>query len=177
MAPHRPTEPVWFLCSLGVDPDRQGSGLGRAVIRPGLEAADSAGLSSFLETSDKRNVRFYRNFGFEVSAEYSLPGGGPEPGPWHADPERELLGQRRRLAPVARRKGVYEGLEDGRIALTGDVGRATEVRVHEKAPRALCAAGGLSSVHSALLRGTEDTNAFGLVRDTGFEPVTSTVSR
>ncbi|CAM3688515.1 Mycothiol acetyltransferase [Nocardiopsis gilva] len=77
MAPHRPTEPVWFLCSLGVDPDRQGSGLGRAVIRPGLEAADSAGLSSFLETSDKRNVRFYRNFGFEVSAEYSLPGGGP----------------------------------------------------------------------------------------------------
>ncbi|MFI9231636.1 GNAT family N-acetyltransferase [Streptomyces rimosus] len=77
LGPHRPTEPVWFLGSVGVDPDRQGRGLGGAVIRPGLEAADVAGVPAFLETSDERNVRFYERLGFEVTAECVLPGGGP----------------------------------------------------------------------------------------------------
>ncbi|MFH8408903.1 GNAT family N-acetyltransferase [Streptomyces sp. NPDC018019] len=77
MAPHRPTEPVWFLGSVGVDPDRQGRGLGRAVIRPGLAAADAAGVPAFLETADERNVRFYEHLGFEVTADLVLPGGGP----------------------------------------------------------------------------------------------------
>ncbi|KWT58278.1 puromycin N-acetyltransferase [Streptomyces albus subsp. albus] len=77
MGPHRPTEPVWFLGSVGVDPDRQGRGLGGAVIRPGLEAADAAGVPAFLETSDERNVRFYERLGFQVTADYVLPGGGP----------------------------------------------------------------------------------------------------
>ncbi|MBB6174378.1 GNAT superfamily N-acetyltransferase [Nocardiopsis mwathae] len=77
MAPHRPTQPVWFLGSVGVAPDRQGSGLGGAVLRPGIEAADRAGVPAFLETSDVRNVRFYRRLGFEVSAEYEIPDGGP----------------------------------------------------------------------------------------------------
>ncbi|GAA1981640.1 GNAT family N-acetyltransferase [Nocardiopsis rhodophaea] len=77
MAPHRPTDPVWFLGSVGVEPDRQGEGLGAAVIRPGVDEADRAGVPCFLETSDERNVRFYRRLGFEVTAEYTLPGGGP----------------------------------------------------------------------------------------------------
>ncbi|MEU4203608.1 GNAT family N-acetyltransferase [Streptomyces sp. NPDC039022] len=77
MGPHRPTEPVWFLGSVGVDPGRQGQGLGGAVIRPGLEAAEQAGVPAFLETSDERNVRFYERLGFEVTADYPLPGGGP----------------------------------------------------------------------------------------------------
>ncbi|MFF3766878.1 GNAT family N-acetyltransferase [Streptomyces sp. NPDC001922] len=77
MGSHRPTEPVWFLGSVGVDPEQQGKGLGAAVIRPGLRAADEAGVPAFLETSDERNVRFYGRLGFEVTAAYALPGGGP----------------------------------------------------------------------------------------------------
>ncbi|MEV5593260.1 GNAT family N-acetyltransferase [Streptomyces sp. NPDC052496] len=77
MGVHRPTEPVWFLGSVGVDPGCQGRGLGGAVVRPGLEAADAAGLPAFLETSDIRNVRFYERLGFQVTAEYPLPDGGP----------------------------------------------------------------------------------------------------
>ncbi|MFI9627931.1 GNAT family N-acetyltransferase [Streptomyces sp. NPDC052042] len=77
MQPHRPTEPVWFLGSVGVDPEQQGRGLGAAVIRPGLLAAEEAGVPAFLETSDERNVRFYEHLGFEVTADYPLPGGGP----------------------------------------------------------------------------------------------------
>lgn len=77
MRPHRPTTPVWFLGSVGVHPDHQGGGLGRAVIRPGLEAADAAGTPAYLETSLERNVAFYRRLGFDVTAEVELPGEGP----------------------------------------------------------------------------------------------------
>lgn len=77
LSPHRPTEPVWFLGTVGVDPARQGGGLGRAVLRPGMEAAERDGVPAFLETSDERNVRFYEHLGFEVTADVPLPGGGP----------------------------------------------------------------------------------------------------
>ncbi|RDI50759.1 GNAT family N-acetyltransferase [Nocardia mexicana] len=77
MAPHRPVEPVWFLGTVGVDPDRQGRGLGRAVIEPGLQAAQQDRVPAFLETSDETNVRFYERLGFTVTAEVDLPDNGP----------------------------------------------------------------------------------------------------
>ncbi|MGW1678947.1 GNAT family N-acetyltransferase [Saccharopolyspora sp. NPDC002376] len=77
MQPHRPTEPVWFLATVGVRPDRQGRGLGRAVLEPGLHAADAADVPCFLETSLESNLHFYRKLGFEVTAEVDLPDGGP----------------------------------------------------------------------------------------------------
>lgn len=77
MAPHRPTEPVWFLGTVGVDPARQGSGLGRAVLTPGIEAAAAAGVPAFLETSDQNNVQLYKRLGFDVTAEVDIPDGGP----------------------------------------------------------------------------------------------------
>ncbi|WP_433871724.1 GNAT family N-acetyltransferase [Saccharopolyspora sp. CA-218241] len=75
--PHRPREPAWFLGTVGVLPDRQGRGLGRAVVEPGLRAADEQGAPAYLETSLPGNVAFYRGLGFEVVAEVELPGGGP----------------------------------------------------------------------------------------------------
>ncbi|WP_369203976.1 GNAT family N-acetyltransferase [Streptomyces sp. PU-14G] len=77
LAPHRPAEPAWFLGTVGVDPAAQGGGLGSAVVRAGLAAADEAGQPAFLETSDEGNVRFYRKLGFTVTAEVALPDGGP----------------------------------------------------------------------------------------------------
>ncbi len=77
LAPHRPVEPVWFLGTVGVDPDSQGRGLGSAVIRPGLAAAERAGVPAFLETSEKRNVGFYERLGFRVTATVEIPDGGP----------------------------------------------------------------------------------------------------
>ncbi|MCP2287995.1 GNAT family N-acetyltransferase [Nocardia amikacinitolerans] len=77
LAPHRPAEPAWFLGTVGVDPDEQGRGLGAAVIRPGLAAAERAGVSAFLETSEERNVGFYERLGFRVTAAVDLPDGGP----------------------------------------------------------------------------------------------------
>ncbi|WP_309060792.1 GNAT family N-acetyltransferase [Streptomyces sp.] len=77
LAPHRPSGPVWFLATVGVDPCAQGAGLGTAVLRPGLAAAEHAGCAAFLETSDARNVRFYERLGFTVTAEVPLPDNGP----------------------------------------------------------------------------------------------------
>ncbi|NKY59248.1 GNAT family N-acetyltransferase [Nocardia flavorosea] len=77
MHPHRPIEPVWFLGTVGVDPTRRGSGLGRAVIEPGLTAAAREGAAAFLETSTAENVRFYEHLGFHVTAEVDIPDGGP----------------------------------------------------------------------------------------------------
>ncbi len=77
LTPHRPRGPVWFLGTIGVDPAHQGKGLGRAVIEPGIMAAEKAGVPAYLETSTEANVRFYRRLGFEVTAEVELPGDGP----------------------------------------------------------------------------------------------------
>ncbi|WP_346347349.1 GNAT family N-acetyltransferase [Streptomyces sp. YIM 121038] len=38
---------MWFLGTVGVDPARQGAGLGRAVLRPGLETAERDGVPAF----------------------------------------------------------------------------------------------------------------------------------
>lgn len=77
LEPYRPTRPVWFLATVGVDPDDQGRGLGAAVLRPGIEAAERSGHPAFLETSSERNVKFYERLGFEITAEVPLPDGGP----------------------------------------------------------------------------------------------------
>jgi GNAT superfamily N-acetyltransferase len=77
LAPHRPTEPVWFLGTVGVRPEVQGKGLGREIVRPGLLAAEEAGVPAFLETSDERNVRFYQRLGFVITAEVAIPDDGP----------------------------------------------------------------------------------------------------
>ena len=53
---HVPAEPLWYLDQLGVDPSRQGEGLGRALVRFGLDRAAEAGLPAFLETARERNL-------------------------------------------------------------------------------------------------------------------------
>lgn len=59
----------WILETLGVRPECQGAGLGRALVRAGLSAVSaSAGRGVALETSDERNVRLYERVGFTVCA-------------------------------------------------------------------------------------------------------------
>jgi ribosomal protein S18 acetylase RimI-like enzyme len=67
----------WYLMVLGVDPPRQGQGLGGALIAPILERADREGLPCYLETMKEINVTFYRKHGFEVVVDDVIPKGGP----------------------------------------------------------------------------------------------------
>jgi ribosomal protein S18 acetylase RimI-like enzyme len=72
-----PAEPGWYLDRVGVDPDRQAAGLGRALVQFGLDRASAAGLPAFLETATERNVAYYVSLGFRVADVGDVPGDGP----------------------------------------------------------------------------------------------------
>ncbi|MGW8136716.1 GNAT family N-acetyltransferase [Sphingomonas zeae] len=74
---HFPSEPFWYLHIAGVDPARQGRGLGGASIRAGLARCDADGVSAYLETATESNVGLYARLGFELTGEWSVPKGGP----------------------------------------------------------------------------------------------------
>ncbi|MEG3175000.1 GNAT family N-acetyltransferase [Sphingomonas sp. RB3P16] len=74
---HFPAEPCWYLHIAGCDPAAQGRGLGAAAVRAGLDRIAGSGLPAYLETATERNLPFYRALGFELTAEWSVPKGGP----------------------------------------------------------------------------------------------------
>jgi len=74
---HLPSEPCWFLDVVAVAPAAQGQGLGRALVRHGLQRARAGGCPAFLETGNPRNVPFYESLGFQVVGQERAPDGGP----------------------------------------------------------------------------------------------------
>jgi ribosomal protein S18 acetylase RimI-like enzyme len=56
----------WYLWAIGVDPSCQGQGIGGMLMQPVLAGADADGLPCYLETSNERNVPFYKKYGFTV---------------------------------------------------------------------------------------------------------------
>jgi ribosomal protein S18 acetylase RimI-like enzyme len=72
-----PDERHMYLAVLGVDPDRQGQGIGSQLIRPGLDLCDREGLPAYLETGKEANLAFYGRHGFHVVDEIALPKGPP----------------------------------------------------------------------------------------------------
>lgn len=69
MGAHHPTDPVWYLPFIGVDPQAQGRGVGSQLLAAGLARADRDGLSAYLEASTPRNRALYQRHGFEVVGE------------------------------------------------------------------------------------------------------------
>jgi ribosomal protein S18 acetylase RimI-like enzyme len=67
----------WYLWAIGVDPLRQGKGLGGELVRPVLASANVTQPSCFLETHNEKNVRFYEKHGLRVMSEGNVPKGGP----------------------------------------------------------------------------------------------------
>jgi GNAT superfamily N-acetyltransferase len=72
-----PSEPLWQLDSIAVDPRTQGRGCGTALILAGLERARADGVGAFLSTGTERNVSIYRRCGFRVVEDLDAPGNGP----------------------------------------------------------------------------------------------------
>ena len=72
-----PREPHYYLASLGVSPEAQGTGVGSRLLQPMLERCDREGVPAYLESSKERNLAFYGRHGFRVTGRVSMPLGGP----------------------------------------------------------------------------------------------------
>jgi GNAT superfamily N-acetyltransferase len=74
---HVPDEPCWFLDVVGMRPDAQGQGIGRALVAHGVELARADGLPAFLETGSEANVALYESLGFRTVRRERAPDNGP----------------------------------------------------------------------------------------------------
>jgi GNAT superfamily N-acetyltransferase len=63
---HKHAPRALHLSLLGTAPASQGGGVGSRVIRAGLDRADEWGLPCYLESSNPRNLTFYKRQGFQV---------------------------------------------------------------------------------------------------------------
>jgi ribosomal protein S18 acetylase RimI-like enzyme len=63
-----PSYPHWYLPWLGVDPAKQGAGLGGQLLKHCLEIVDQDHLPAYLETPNPRTISFYEHHGFEVTS-------------------------------------------------------------------------------------------------------------
>ena len=67
-------EKHWYLWVLGVEPTRQGQGIGGRLLRAGLQRADASRLPCYLETMNPNNVPLYQKFGFAIASDGVIPG-------------------------------------------------------------------------------------------------------
>ncbi|MCH9815452.1 MAG: GNAT family N-acetyltransferase [Actinomycetia bacterium] len=82
---NHPTEPHYYLASIGVQPDAKSTGAGSQLIRTMLRRADAEGVPTYLECSKAENVGFYERLGYDVRSRFSFgPGGPPVAGMWRS---------------------------------------------------------------------------------------------
>ncbi|MFD9464661.1 GNAT family N-acetyltransferase [Streptomyces sp. NPDC060027] len=75
-----------YLWMIGVAPERQGEGLGSALIESVLERCDREGLAAYLEASNDRSRALYERLGFVLTGRpLDLPD-GPRMWPMWRDP-------------------------------------------------------------------------------------------
>jgi ribosomal protein S18 acetylase RimI-like enzyme len=72
-----PKEPHWYLAVIGVEPERQGEGVGGQLLAAVLDRLDATGVPAYLETSTGANVGWYRRHGFDVQQEVQPAPAGP----------------------------------------------------------------------------------------------------
>jgi ribosomal protein S18 acetylase RimI-like enzyme len=69
-----PHEPHWHIGPIGVRPQLQGRGVGKALLSAFLTTVDEIGVPAFLETDVDRNVELYESFGFVVTSRQDIVG-------------------------------------------------------------------------------------------------------
>jgi GNAT superfamily N-acetyltransferase len=79
-----PAEPAAYLSFLGASV--QGQGLGGLVMASALEVCDAFGWPAYLESSNPRNLPFYRRCGFVDRPVLKVPNGCPPITPMWRDP-------------------------------------------------------------------------------------------
>ena len=115
-----PRQPHWYLAVLGTDPDRQGEGVGGALMTPVLERCDADGIPAYLETAKEANIGYYERFGFTVERELPLPRGAPTLWPMWREPRMSDSGRSPQVSDSGRTPQVSDG---GRTPRMSDSGR------------------------------------------------------
>ncbi|WP_072687842.1 GNAT family N-acetyltransferase [Rhodococcus marinonascens] len=72
-----PAELHWYLATIGTGTAVRGRGYGQALLASRLERCDRELVPAYLESSKASNIPYYERFGFEVTGEIVIPGGGP----------------------------------------------------------------------------------------------------
>lgn len=91
MRSHHVEHPHMYLWFIGVDPDRHGGGIGRALLAEIHAAAEALDVPTYLETATPANVGFYERGGYEVIGEIEMPSG---PTMWRLERPSAGLGPR-----------------------------------------------------------------------------------
>jgi ribosomal protein S18 acetylase RimI-like enzyme len=73
-AKHDPRAQHWHVGPIGVPPERQGRGIGKALLAALLDMADAQGSPAYLETDVDGNVALYEKFGFKVIEQEDISG-------------------------------------------------------------------------------------------------------
>ena len=66
-------EPHYYLNTIAVAPEAQGTGLASKLIRPFVARADAERVSMYTETMTPANVTLYEHYGFRTMEEYKVP--------------------------------------------------------------------------------------------------------
>ena len=72
-----PVAPHYYLSVIGTDPEKQGGGIGSALLAPMLHRCDETRTAAYLESSKESNLSFYARHGFAVRERIELPEGPP----------------------------------------------------------------------------------------------------
>jgi ribosomal protein S18 acetylase RimI-like enzyme len=72
-----PRDPHWYLFAIGVEPVRQGCGIGGALLAAQLAECRTRGEAAYLEASTEDNARLYARHGFRVTKIVEMTESGP----------------------------------------------------------------------------------------------------
>jgi GNAT superfamily N-acetyltransferase len=73
-----PKEPHWYLNAIAVRRGERARGVGARLLEPYIERSNSERIGIYLESSNPRNLTFYRRYGFvEFGPRIDLPESGP----------------------------------------------------------------------------------------------------
>ncbi len=72
-----PSRAHWYLFAIGVDPEKQGRGIGSALLRGVLDCCDADGAAAYLEASTETNARLYERHGFALTEEFRMAEDAP----------------------------------------------------------------------------------------------------
>src|SRR5262245_21672393 len=86
MGAFHPAEPHWYLPLIGVDPERQGKGLGSRLLARALHRCDRDRLPAYLEATSPRNLTLYARHGFKAIGKIQA-GNSPDIIPMRREPQ------------------------------------------------------------------------------------------